>query len=162
MYYVDAPTVTVEFWTGTASAEVYFFTGLFTLTTYALAGWAREQVCTYMCPWPRFQSAMLDWESRNEPAGHQRLALVQELLVVRRREIIPRLANAAFGEAQAADNGLLTASWRLGDDTRLRLRANLSISKITGNPRKTCIPIWGGEPGDVMMPWSVFWRLEPR
>ena len=63
MYYVDAPTVTVEFWTGTASKEVYFFTALFTATTYLFAGWAREQVCTYMCPWPRFQSAMLDEQS---------------------------------------------------------------------------------------------------
>ncbi|MGE0222182.1 MAG: cytochrome c oxidase accessory protein CcoG [Acetobacteraceae bacterium] len=63
MYYVDAPTVTVQFWTGNASKEVYFFTGLFTTTTYLLAGWAREQVCTYMCPWPRFQSAMLDEQS---------------------------------------------------------------------------------------------------
>jgi cytochrome c oxidase accessory protein FixG len=63
MYYVDAPTVTIEFWTGQASHQVYFFTGLFTLTTYVLAGWAREQVCTYMCPWPRFQSAMLDDQS---------------------------------------------------------------------------------------------------
>ncbi len=63
MYYVDAPTVTVEFWTGQASNQVYVFTWLFTLTTYVLAGWAREQVCTYMCPWPRFQSAMLDDQS---------------------------------------------------------------------------------------------------
>ena len=63
MYYVDAPTVTMEFWTGTASKEVYFFTFLFTAATYLLAGWAREQVCTYMCPWPRFQSAMLDEQS---------------------------------------------------------------------------------------------------
>jgi cytochrome c oxidase accessory protein FixG len=63
MYYVDAPTVTIEFWTGSASSEVYFFAGLFTFTTYLLAGWAREQVCTYMCPWPRFQSAMLDDQS---------------------------------------------------------------------------------------------------
>jgi cytochrome c oxidase accessory protein FixG len=63
MYYVDAPTVTVEFWTGAASNQVYFFTWLFTFTTYLLAGWAREQVCTYMCPWPRFQSAMLDDQS---------------------------------------------------------------------------------------------------
>ena len=63
MYYVDAPTVTMEFWAGTASSEVYFFTFLFTATTYLLAGWAREQVCTYMCPWPRFQSAMLDEQS---------------------------------------------------------------------------------------------------
>jgi cytochrome c oxidase accessory protein FixG len=63
MYYVDAPTVTVEFWRGAAAQEVYFFTFLFTATTYLLAGWAREQVCTYMCPWPRFQSAMLDEQS---------------------------------------------------------------------------------------------------
>lgn len=78
MYYVDAPTVTREFWSGTASTSVYFFTGLFTLTTYTLAGWAREQVCTYMCPWPRFQASMLDEQSyivtyegwRGEPRGH--------------------------------------------------------------------------------------------
>jgi cytochrome c oxidase accessory protein FixG len=63
MYFVDAPTVTIEFWTGQASNQVYFFTWLFTFTTYVLAGWAREQVCTYMCPWPRFQSAMLDDQS---------------------------------------------------------------------------------------------------
>jgi cytochrome c oxidase accessory protein FixG len=63
MYFVDAPTVTIEFWTGQASNQVYFFTWLFTATTYVLAGWAREQVCTYMCPWPRFQSAMLDEQS---------------------------------------------------------------------------------------------------
>ncbi len=43
--------------------EVYFFIGLLTVTTYTLAGWAREQVCTYMCPWPRFQAAMLDEQS---------------------------------------------------------------------------------------------------
>ena len=63
MYFVDAPSVTVKFWTASAPTPVYFFTGLFTLTTYGLAGWAREQVCTYMCPWPRFQSAMLDDQS---------------------------------------------------------------------------------------------------
>jgi len=77
MYYADAPTVTREFWAGTAATPVYVFTALFTATTYLLAGWAREQVCTYMCPWPRFQSAMLDEESftvtyqrwRGEPRG---------------------------------------------------------------------------------------------
>ncbi len=63
MYYVNAPTAVREFWTGTASAPIYVFTALFTFTTYMLAGWAREQVCTYMCPWPRFQSAMLDEQS---------------------------------------------------------------------------------------------------
>lgn len=78
MYFADAPTVTREFWVGAAPTPVYFFTGLFTFTTYVLAGWAREQVCTYMCPWPRFQSAMLDEYSltvtyeawRGEPRAH--------------------------------------------------------------------------------------------
>ncbi len=77
MYYVDAPTVVGDFWTGQASYGVYGFTFLFTATTYVLAGWAREQVCTYMCPWPRFQSAMLDEQTlivtyqgwRGEPRG---------------------------------------------------------------------------------------------
>jgi cytochrome c oxidase accessory protein FixG len=78
MYFVNAPVVVGEFWTLRASPDVYALTGLFTLTTYLLAGWAREQVCTYMCPWPRFQSAMLDEQSiivtyqgwRGEKRGH--------------------------------------------------------------------------------------------
>ncbi len=77
-----------------------------------------------------FQSAVLDWDARNEPAGHKRLALVQDLLAMRRREIIPRLAGARFGDAHAADNGLLTASWRMGDGATLQLTANLSASEI--------------------------------
>lgn len=63
MYFVDAPTVTRALLTGAASGATYFFFALFTLTTYVLAGWAREQVCTYMCPWPRFQAAMQDEHS---------------------------------------------------------------------------------------------------
>jgi cytochrome c oxidase accessory protein FixG len=80
MYFNDAPTVTWAILTGNASFGVYFFFGLFTATTYLLAGWAREQVCTYMCPWPRFQAALLDDESyvvtyqkwRGEPRGAHR------------------------------------------------------------------------------------------
>ncbi len=63
MYFLDAPTIVQRFWEGTAGISVYAFTFLFTATTYLLAGWAREQVCTFMCPWPRFQSAMLDEQS---------------------------------------------------------------------------------------------------
>ncbi len=63
LYFDDAPTVIRDVFTGNATLTQYFFIGLFTATTYTLAGWAREQVCTYMCPWPRFQSAMLDDQS---------------------------------------------------------------------------------------------------
>ena len=77
MYFNDAPTVTLDVLTGQASLTVYGFFALFTATTYILAGAAREQVCTYMCPWPRFQGAMLDENSvvvtyrgwRGEPRG---------------------------------------------------------------------------------------------
>ena len=80
MYFNDAPTVVVEFFTGEAGSGVYAFVGLFTATTYLLAGWAREQVCIYMCPWPRFQGAMFDEDSlivtyeawRGEPRGPAR------------------------------------------------------------------------------------------
>ncbi|MBE9554825.1 MAG: cytochrome c oxidase accessory protein CcoG, partial [Proteobacteria bacterium] len=80
MYYVDAPTVTVDILTGQASTTVYGFFALFTGTTYLLAGWAREQLCVYMCPWPRFQGAMFDEDSmivtyegwRGEPRGKKK------------------------------------------------------------------------------------------
>ncbi len=77
MYFNDAPTVVREILTGRASVAVYFFFGLFTFTTYLLAGHAREQVCTYMCPWPRIQGALVDQDTmavsyeawRGEPRG---------------------------------------------------------------------------------------------
>jgi cytochrome c oxidase accessory protein FixG len=52
MYFTDAPTLVHDLLHFQASAQSVFFIGLFTATTYLLAGWAREQVCTYMCPWP--------------------------------------------------------------------------------------------------------------
>jgi maltooligosyltrehalose trehalohydrolase len=110
-----------------------------------------------------FRSAVLDWESRNEQAGRKRLALVQELLAIRRREIVPRLAGAAFGDAHATDDGLLTASWRMGDGATLQLEANLSTGEVARQRSKTTgTPIWGGETSELIPPWSVFWRLEAR
>ncbi len=76
-YFRDAPTLAGELVTGTAPPIAYLFLGLFALTTYGLGGIAREQVCTYMCPWPRIQGAMVDSETllvgyrahRGEPRG---------------------------------------------------------------------------------------------
>jgi maltooligosyltrehalose trehalohydrolase len=107
-----------------------------------------------------FQSAVLDWDARNEAAGGRRLALVRELLAIRRREIIPRLAGAAFGEADATDNGLLTSSWRMGDGTTLSLLANLSDREITRpNGASKGTLIWGSELNGSLPPWSVFSRI---
>lgn len=76
-YFRDAPTLARELVTGEAPAVAYVFMGIFTATTYLLGGLAREQVCIYMCPWPRIQAAMFDAESllvsyrhhRGEPRG---------------------------------------------------------------------------------------------
>jgi len=106
-----------------------------------------------------FHSAILDWNNRT---GSTRLALVRELLAIRRRHIMPRLAEARFGEAGADDDGLLSANWHLGGDVRLWLIANLSDQPIS-NPSQEArrAPIWG-KPDDPMKPWSVLWCLEAR
>ncbi len=76
-YFRDAPTLAHEFLTFDAPFIAYLFLGIFAGTTYVLGGLAREQVCTYMCPWPRIQGAMFDADSllityrgfRGEPRG---------------------------------------------------------------------------------------------
>ena len=80
LYFYDAPTFVSEFFTGTAPLMAYLFVAGLTFTTYTLAGFMREQVCTYMCPWPRIQGAMVDSESisvtylkaRGEPRGRHK------------------------------------------------------------------------------------------
>jgi cytochrome c oxidase accessory protein FixG len=80
MYFNDAPTLLRDLVRFHATSTQIGFIGLFTATTYVLAGWAREQVCIYMCPWPRFQSAMFDEHSmlvtyeswRGEPRGKKK------------------------------------------------------------------------------------------
>lgn len=76
-YFRDAPTLAVELFNGTAPAIAYIFLLIFAGSTYLLGGLAREQVCIYMCPWPRIQGAMFDKDSllvsyrpwRGEPRG---------------------------------------------------------------------------------------------
>lgn len=65
LYFHDAPTLARDFFTGHAPTTSYIFAALMTFTTYSLAGHMREQVCTYMCPWPRIQAAMIDEEALN-------------------------------------------------------------------------------------------------
>jgi len=59
------------------SGWALFWMFFFTVATYTNAGWLREQVCMYMCPYARFQSVMFDRdtlivtydEARGEPRG---------------------------------------------------------------------------------------------
>ena len=77
MYFADAPTLVRDFWAGEAAPAAYISVAILTATTFVLGGFMREQVCIYMCPWPRIQSAMMDEKSltvtykdwRGEPRG---------------------------------------------------------------------------------------------
>ncbi|MBN8530238.1 MAG: cytochrome c oxidase accessory protein CcoG [Alphaproteobacteria bacterium] len=76
-YFNDAPTLFDQI----VHADIPWSVGGWilglTASTYVMAGFAREQVCTYMCPYARFQSAMFDRdtliisydEQRGEPRG---------------------------------------------------------------------------------------------
>ena len=60
LYFSDAPTLVKDLATFQAPSIAYVWIGILTATTYLLAGYAREQVCVYMCPWPRIQAALTD------------------------------------------------------------------------------------------------------
>jgi cytochrome c oxidase accessory protein FixG len=59
-YFIPAGTLYSEMLTAQWSGLVTFWVVFFTLCTYGNAGWMREQVCIYLCPYSRFQSAMFD------------------------------------------------------------------------------------------------------
>jgi len=62
-YFADAPTLLGDVVTLSAAPVAYITIAVLTATTYTFGGLMREQVCTYMCPWPRIQAAMLDEHS---------------------------------------------------------------------------------------------------
>jgi cytochrome c oxidase accessory protein FixG len=81
-YFADAPTLFRDLITGNASPVAYTTMAILTATTILFGGIAREQVCIYMCPWPRIQAAMMDEDTitvayrdwRGEPRGKHRKA----------------------------------------------------------------------------------------
>ncbi|WP_127089967.1 cytochrome c oxidase accessory protein CcoG [Aquabacter cavernae] len=84
LYFADAPTLVVELATLQAPTIAYASIFVLTCTTYVLAGHMREQVCTYMCPWPRIQAALTDEYAlnvayrydRGEPRGSLKKAVL--------------------------------------------------------------------------------------
>ena len=79
-YFTDAPTLLRDLLTFSAHPVAYSTIAVLTLTTFVFGGFMREQVCIYMCPWPRIQGAMMDENTltigyrdwRGEPRGKAR------------------------------------------------------------------------------------------
>lgn len=76
-YFTPIRQLIVSLVTFSAHPVAAFWVGFFTLATYLNAGFMREQVCKYMCPYARFQSVMYDKNTlavrydaiRGEPRG---------------------------------------------------------------------------------------------
>ncbi|OEY67184.1 cytochrome c oxidase accessory protein CcoG [Marinobacter sp. X15-166B] len=76
-YFYPIRELIVDIATLNANGWAYFWVAFFTVATYLNAGWLREQVCLYMCPYARFQSVMYDPNTlavaydpnRGEPRG---------------------------------------------------------------------------------------------
>ena len=62
-YFTPIRELIPELFTLEASGWALFWVGFFTLATYGNAGYLREQVCIYMCPYARFQSVMFDQDT---------------------------------------------------------------------------------------------------
>ena len=79
-YFADAPTLLGQLFTFSAAPIAYASVAVLTATTFVFGGFMREQVCIYMCPWPRIQAAMMDEDTltvayrdwRGEPRGKKR------------------------------------------------------------------------------------------
>ncbi|NEX16094.1 MAG: cytochrome c oxidase accessory protein CcoG [Halochromatium sp.] len=78
-----------DFFVGDANVAVYASVALFTMGTYLLAGWLREQVCFWLCPYARIQGVMLDKSTivptydveRGEPRGRVKKGQVESTAV---------------------------------------------------------------------------------
>ncbi|WP_236783863.1 4Fe-4S dicluster domain-containing protein, partial [Azospirillum humicireducens] len=62
-YLTDAPTLAVDLLRFDAPALAAGSVLFMAACTYLMAGFMREQMCFYVCPWPRIQAAMLDEDS---------------------------------------------------------------------------------------------------
>ena len=76
-YFTPIRVLSQEIVTLSLGSWEWFWVLFYGFATYGNAGWMREQVCKYMCPYARFQSAMFDKDSliitydqeRGEPRG---------------------------------------------------------------------------------------------
>ena len=76
-YFTPITELGLEFLQTRMGSWEVFWVLFYGFATYGNAGWMREQVCKYMCPYARFQSAMFDKDTlivsydaaRGEPRG---------------------------------------------------------------------------------------------
>lgn len=117
LYFAHAPEMVARFFHGEAGLAPYLTVGILTVTTYAAAGWMREQICTYICPYGRFQSVMyapqtlaVHYDARRGENVHGRAAA--------RAGLRTRDERLAKGHGDCVDCGLCVQVCPAGIDIR--------------------------------------------
>jgi len=110
-----------------------------------------------------FEQSRLDWSERDGAAHAPWLALYTELLQLRHRHLMPRLADARCGSALLPAPGTLQIVWPLGDRQRWHLLAQLAAHDgpaglAASLPGQT---VYCSHPSTGTLPaWSVRFALE--
>ena len=114
-----------------------------------------------------FAAARLDWSDSGTDGADVWKRFHQELLMLRAREIVPRLRNLRAGLAgfEVIGEGALCAHWRLGDGTRLTLIANLNDApafcrEAPAGKLLYAVPGFSGAYDGHCVAWSVVWFLD--
>jgi maltooligosyltrehalose trehalohydrolase len=112
-----------------------------------------------------FRRSRLDWDCLTRRPHAEIHARYRDLLALRRRELVPRLAGTTGGRARWWTFGVsgLAVEWTLGDGSHLALRANLGVEDARAVPPSAGRLIHRvgedlGAPGHLP-PWSGVWHL---
>jgi maltooligosyltrehalose trehalohydrolase len=99
-----------------------------------------------------FKSCVLDWKALDRSS----LKLYEELLALRQREIVPRLAGMKSGRYRMLTERAFEVTW--GD---LGLVANCGEQAIPVEVPQGARTLWGSPPNPTLQPWSVYWWTTP-
>jgi 1,4-alpha-glucan branching enzyme len=113
-----------------------------------------------------FARSKLDWNEAEQESNDDHVQFCRKLLEVRRRSIVPRLANTRVSDARhsVSEEGLLHVSWRLGGGAELMMEANLrsdSAEPPATAPTGTLLHSTHRRVADEAMKpgWFVAWYL---
>jgi maltooligosyltrehalose trehalohydrolase len=108
-----------------------------------------------------FVRSRLKWGECERGDGAEWLGIYRELLSIRHREIVPRLARIAgnSGGYVVLGPSAIEACWTLGDGSQLNLMANLSAEEIQVQPPGGRCLFATHSPCEVLGPWAVIWSL---
>jgi len=119
-YFMPARELFPAFLGGTLGGWALFWTLFYALATWGNAGFMREQVCKYMCPYARFQSAMFDRDTLliayDERRGEPRKSLARKAAV--RSAVLDLAALGPLPPAGSASGSPLSREGERGNGTQ--------------------------------------------